>query len=216
MRYMILVCVDESVEVSPEDSLPTAWVEEMDARGVRKFGSRLRPVSDATTVQVRGGEVLLSDGPFAETKEQIGGFDLLECADLDEAIEVASKHPAREVRDDRGEAALGGLTPDVEAAVADAFQQEWGRVVATLIRMTGDWDLAEECAQDAFAVALERWPRDGVPLPPRRVAHHDGPQPRAGPLAPRRRPKPRSCGRERRCGPATNRTPTTNRTRRRR
>jgi hypothetical protein len=90
---MILVCVDESVEVSPEESLPTAWVQEMDARGVRKFGSRLRPVSDATTVQVRGGEVLLSDGPFAETKEQIGGFDLLECEDLDEAIEVASKHP---------------------------------------------------------------------------------------------------------------------------
>jgi hypothetical protein len=93
VRYMILVCVDESVEVTPEESLPTAWVQEMDARGVRKFGSRLRPVSDATTVQVRGGEVLLSDGPFAETKEQIGGFDLLECEDLDEAIEVASKHP---------------------------------------------------------------------------------------------------------------------------
>jgi hypothetical protein len=93
VRYMILVCVDESVEVSAEESLPTAWVQEMDTRGVRKFGSRLRPVSDATTVQVRDGEVLLSDGPFAETKEQIGGFDLLECEDLDEAIEVASKHP---------------------------------------------------------------------------------------------------------------------------
>ena len=93
MRYMMLVCVDESVEVSEAEGLPTAWVDEMEGRGVRKFGSRLRPVSDATTVQVRGGEVLLSDGPFAETKEQIGGFDLLECEDLDEAIEVASKHP---------------------------------------------------------------------------------------------------------------------------
>ena len=93
MRYMMLVCVDEAVEVSPEEALPTAWVEEMDDRGVRKFGSRLRPVSDATTVQVRDGEVLLGDGPFAETKEQIGGFDLIECKDLDEAIEVASKHP---------------------------------------------------------------------------------------------------------------------------
>jgi RNA polymerase sigma-70 factor (ECF subfamily) len=50
-----------------------------------------------------------------------------------------------------------------DVAVADAFRQEWGRVVATLIRMTGDWDLAEECAQDAFAAALERWPRDGIP-----------------------------------------------------
>jgi hypothetical protein len=90
---MILVCVDESVEVTPEEALPTAWVQEMDGRGVRQFGSRLRPVSDATTVQVRGGEALISDGPFAETKEQIGGFDLLDCKDLDEAIEVASKHP---------------------------------------------------------------------------------------------------------------------------
>jgi RNA polymerase sigma-70 factor, ECF subfamily len=55
---------------------------------------------------------------------------------------------------------------DVETAVADAFRLEWGRVVATLIRMTRDWDLAEECAQDAFALALERWPRDGVPRRP--------------------------------------------------
>jgi RNA polymerase sigma-70 factor (ECF subfamily) len=55
---------------------------------------------------------------------------------------------------------------DVEEAVARAFREEWGRVVATLIRTTGDWDLAEECAQDAFARALERWPRDGVPANP--------------------------------------------------
>jgi RNA polymerase sigma-70 factor (ECF subfamily) len=53
-----------------------------------------------------------------------------------------------------------------EAAVADAFREEWGRVVATLIRGTGDWDLAEECAQDAFALALERWPTEGVPRRP--------------------------------------------------
>jgi RNA polymerase sigma-70 factor (ECF subfamily) len=58
------------------------------------------------------------------------------------------------------------VTPHVEAAVADAFRREWGRVVATLIRMTRDWDLAEECAQDAFALALERWRRDGVPRRP--------------------------------------------------
>jgi RNA polymerase sigma-70 factor, ECF subfamily len=58
------------------------------------------------------------------------------------------------------------MSPDVEAAVADAFREEWGRVVATLIRMTRDWDLAEECAQDAFALALERWTRDGVPRRP--------------------------------------------------
>jgi len=58
------------------------------------------------------------------------------------------------------------MSEDVEAAVAAAFRQEWGRVVATLIRLTGDWDLAEECAQDAFARALEHWPRDGIPRRP--------------------------------------------------
>ncbi|MER5408382.1 RNA polymerase sigma factor [Streptomyces sp. NPDC002769] len=55
---------------------------------------------------------------------------------------------------------------DVERAVASAFREEWGQVVATLIRVTGDWDLAEECAQDAFAQALDRWRRDGVPRRP--------------------------------------------------
>ncbi|RIQ20342.1 RNA polymerase sigma factor [Jiangella rhizosphaerae] len=52
---------------------------------------------------------------------------------------------------------------DVRAAVAAAFRDEWGRIVAALIARTGDWDLAEECAADAFAAALETWPRDGVP-----------------------------------------------------
>jgi RNA polymerase sigma-70 factor, ECF subfamily len=54
----------------------------------------------------------------------------------------------------------------VEAAVAEAFAAEWGQIVATLIRVTGDWDLAEDCAADAFTVALERWRRDGIPHSP--------------------------------------------------
>ncbi|HWM05700.1 MAG TPA: RNA polymerase sigma factor [Actinophytocola sp.] len=58
------------------------------------------------------------------------------------------------------------MSESVEAAVAAAFRAEWGQVVATLIRVTGDWDLAEECAQEAFATALERWARDGVPERP--------------------------------------------------
>jgi RNA polymerase sigma-70 factor, ECF subfamily len=58
------------------------------------------------------------------------------------------------------------VTGAVEAAVTRAFREEWGQIVATLIRMTGDWDLAEECAQDAFAQALQRWPRDGIPRRP--------------------------------------------------
>jgi RNA polymerase sigma-70 factor, ECF subfamily len=58
------------------------------------------------------------------------------------------------------------MTADVKAAVDAAFREEWGRVVATLIRVTGDWDLAEEVAQDAFAMALRRWPADGIPRRP--------------------------------------------------
>ena len=98
MKYLLLVCGDESVELSPEESsgmesAGMSWAAEMDGRGVRLQGHRLRPASDATTIRVRAGEVLLGDGPFAETKEQIAGFDIVECADLDEAIEVASRHP---------------------------------------------------------------------------------------------------------------------------
>jgi hypothetical protein len=57
-------------------------------------GAGLRPPDEATTVRVRHDELLLTDGPFAETKEQIGGFVMIDCADLDEAIEIAAKHPA--------------------------------------------------------------------------------------------------------------------------
>jgi RNA polymerase sigma-70 factor, ECF subfamily len=60
---------------------------------------------------------------------------------------------------------VGDLAP-AKAAVADAFRSDWGSVVAYLIRVTGNWDLAEECAQDAFERALERWPRDGIPTSP--------------------------------------------------
>lgn len=94
MKYMMLVCGDEATQAPPGIEEDTErWVTEMDGRGVRLIGEALRPISDATTVRVRDGEVLLSDGPFAETKEQILGFDILDAADLDEAIEIASKHP---------------------------------------------------------------------------------------------------------------------------
>lgn len=91
MRYMLMVYVDESRDAGPEQVVP--WVAEMDRRGIRQFGARLRPAADATIVQVSGGEVLMSDGPFAETKDQIGGFDVIECENLDEAIQVAARHP---------------------------------------------------------------------------------------------------------------------------
>ena len=102
MKYMMLVCVGEDVQLTPAESAEMeratlAWVDEMGGRGVRLQGGPLRSVSDATTVRVRQDEVLISDGPFAETKEQIGGFDILECTDLDEAIEVAAKHPVARI-----------------------------------------------------------------------------------------------------------------------
>ncbi len=98
MKYMLMICGDESVELTPEEvatmgPATESWVEEMEGRGIRLDGDRLRPVSDATSVRVRDTEVLIVDGPFAETKEQIAGFDIIECADLDEAIGVAAKHP---------------------------------------------------------------------------------------------------------------------------
>src|SRR5919112_4334500 len=72
-----------------------------------------------------------------------------------------------EGQDDRDPTVVGSVMgEDVEAAVAGAFREEWGRLVATLIRTTGDWDLAEECAQGAFEQALKTWPRDGVPRRP--------------------------------------------------
>lgn len=94
MKYMMFVCSDTEPETD-ESQIPDihAWVADNDAHGRRVTGSVLAPESTATTVRVRGGELLLSDGPFAETKEVIVGFDILECADLDEAIEVARRHP---------------------------------------------------------------------------------------------------------------------------
>jgi hypothetical protein len=95
MKYLMMVCVEEEPAETTgkpgEDVEP--WVEEMDRRGVRVLGERLHGMADWTTVRVRGGDVVVSDGPYTETKEFIGGFDVLDCADLDEAIEIASKHP---------------------------------------------------------------------------------------------------------------------------
>jgi hypothetical protein len=102
LEYMLFHCVDESIELSSElaaeiDASTAAWVEQMTRDGVDLHGAYLRPVRDATTVRVRGGEVLIADGPFAETREQIGGYDVIECADLDTAIAVAARHPVARI-----------------------------------------------------------------------------------------------------------------------
>lgn len=72
------------------------WCEDMEARGITLTGRPLHPARDAVTVQVKGGEVLRTDGPFAETKEVVGGFEVLDCASLDEAIDLVSRHPVAE------------------------------------------------------------------------------------------------------------------------
>ena len=94
MKYMMLVCSDPEPDTdsAPEPDIE-AWVQEHDAAGRRERGAALAPPTSATTVRVRDGELLVTDGPFAETREVIVGFDLLECADLDEAIAVARAHP---------------------------------------------------------------------------------------------------------------------------
>jgi hypothetical protein len=93
MKYMLLITGDETAAEHADDGCG-GWTEEMESRGVLRGGAGLRPPADATTVRVRDDQTLLTDGPFAESREQIGGFCMIECADLDEAIEIASKHPA--------------------------------------------------------------------------------------------------------------------------
>ena len=98
MKYLMLVCMTAGTQLSEAEAAQLekdgiAWAQQADARGVRLQGSQLRPARDATTVRSGEGGVLVADGPFAETKEQVVGFDILECADLDEAIEAAGQHP---------------------------------------------------------------------------------------------------------------------------
>ncbi|HTJ40251.1 MAG TPA: YciI family protein, partial [Dactylosporangium sp.] len=94
MKYMMFVCSDPEPDTDKENEPDIeVWVAENDAAGRRVRGAVLAPPAAATTVRVRNGELLVTDGPFAETKEVIVGFDLIECADLDEAIMVARTHP---------------------------------------------------------------------------------------------------------------------------
>src|ERR1700685_3144351 len=97
MKYVLfIICSDglpgpEELAVMQREC--PGWVEEMDGRGVRLLGRELELPETAATVRVRDGETLVTDGPFAETKEFMAGFDLLECSGLDEAVEVTAKSP---------------------------------------------------------------------------------------------------------------------------
>ncbi len=93
MRYLLLICGDESAAAHAQEGCG-GWMEEMQERGILRATGGLRPSSEARTIRVRRRQLLLSDGPFAETKEQIAGFCIIECADRDEAVQVAARHPA--------------------------------------------------------------------------------------------------------------------------
>ncbi|HEY6151765.1 MAG TPA: YciI family protein [Gaiellaceae bacterium] len=103
MKYLLLVCWDtehmngqadpdpKELEAAEEEGFP--WVDDLRARGIWLTGDQLAPPRRARSVRVRDGKTLVTDGPFAETKEAVGGFDLLECDSFEEAVEIAASHP---------------------------------------------------------------------------------------------------------------------------
>ncbi len=101
MRYLLLIYQNEAAhaqlsqeELGAEYEAYNAFGAEVQKRGVFLNGEALMPTNTASTVRVRNGKALTTDGPFAETNEQLGGYYLLNCKDLDEAIEFAAKIPA--------------------------------------------------------------------------------------------------------------------------
>ena len=106
MKYLLQVCWDAermNGQTEPDPGEPAAvdeegfpWVDDLQARGVWLTGDQLAPPRRARTIRVRGGKTRVTDGPFTETKEAVGGFDLLECGSLEEAVEIAASHPMAE------------------------------------------------------------------------------------------------------------------------
>lgn len=100
MQYVLLIYVSEEVTNNLSEEERAAYFQnygafegEVQQRGIKTGGQPLQPISTATTVRMRDGESLITDGPFAETKEQLAGFYVLECDNLDAAIEMAKKMP---------------------------------------------------------------------------------------------------------------------------
>ena len=105
MKYLLLVCMEEPPGQPGESEEERAsqdarvdedlirWFAEIDKRGSRLIGSALSQPASAATVRVRDGEVIMTDGPFAETKEWMAGFDVIECASMADAVEIAARHP---------------------------------------------------------------------------------------------------------------------------
>ena len=103
MKFLLLVCWDvKRMDAQPEPD-PTAtpkkeeesfpWLDDLQAQGRWITGDQLAPPRRARSVRVRDGKPIVTDGPFVETKEAVGGFDIIECGSLDEAVEIAARHP---------------------------------------------------------------------------------------------------------------------------
>jgi hypothetical protein len=126
MRYLLTIYADESRwnDATPEEGAALMAAHQAfsrEAGDVIRGGEGLEPTTAATTVRVRDGAPLLTDGPFAETREQLGGFYVLECANLDEALGWAAKIPDAEygcveVRPVMDYEAMGAEAPDHDAA----------------------------------------------------------------------------------------------------
>src|SRR5512133_3880599 len=105
MKFLMLVCWDaekmnEQEEPAPgqardDESFP--WLDDLQARGMWVTGDQLAPPRRGKSVRVRAGKTTVTDGPFAETKEVVGGFDVIECGSVDEAVEIAAGHPVAEI-----------------------------------------------------------------------------------------------------------------------
>lgn len=98
MRYLLLHILDEDVLANMDDPETDReidnWVREAESSGAKLYGGALQTSGLGRTVRVREGSLLVTDGPFAETKEQVAGIDVLECDSIDEAIALASRHPS--------------------------------------------------------------------------------------------------------------------------
>jgi hypothetical protein len=134
------------------------WIEEMNGRGVRLFGRELDLPAAAATVRVRDGEALVTDGPFAETKEFMAGFDLLECTGLDEAVEVAAKSPITRFHRIEVRPFMDGLRVD-ERALAFGRGEDGDSRPYCLIMWMGDTPAAPVSDQ-ALMDEGEAWKQD--------------------------------------------------------
>jgi hypothetical protein len=105
MKCLLLIYWDAAkmdAQTEPEPNDPPAeesfpWLDEVQARGIWVTGDQLAPPRRARSVRVRDGKTMVTDGPFAETKEAVGGFDVIECGSLEEAVEIAAAHPLAQI-----------------------------------------------------------------------------------------------------------------------